>query len=231
MALEIITTHAEDALARLISQFKEQPNIEGFIRSFIVPFQHQENTLIQILTQRWVSTAVGVQLDKFGTIVGEDRLGRNDDAYRLALYLRIAINVCKGTPEEFIAIFLLLTGCTQAQYIPEYPAAVSVLGDKDWSKYVKAGPDSFAFDGGVDGLGFGDVFDASIGGPFADLILADMNYILFILQSILPAGVKLFQVGWYNGAKAFAFDGGPDGLGFGDVNDSSVGGELAELFP
>lgn len=230
MAIEPISDHAQEALDRLISQFKEQPNIEKFIRALIQPFQHAENTLYQILYFRWVDTAVGVQLDGMGKIVGEPRRGRNDDQYRLAIKLKIAINVCKGTPEEFIAIFLLLVGCAQAQYIPEYPAAVSIYGSCDYSQFIDAGPDSFAFDGGPDGLGFGDVFDPGVGGNFANVTLADLDYIFFILQSILPAGVLLYHIGYYNGANAFAFDGGLDGLGFGDVNDPSVGGEFGTIF-
>lgn len=230
MALDYISDHEGEALDRLPHQFKEKPNIEAFIRAFIGEIQSIEDAVEQILKFRWVDTAVGYQLDGLGKIVGESRNGRNDDAYRLAIKLRIAINTCEGTPEEVIAIFLLVTLCTQCHYFPIFPAAVDLYGDKDFSfNLIDAGPDAFAFDGGPDGLGFGDVFDSSVGGKFAAAELVDLDYIFNLIQSILPAGVLLDHIGFYDGADAFAFEGYADGKGFGDVFDPTVGGKFASI--
>lgn len=47
------------------------------------------------------------------------------------------------------------------------------------------------------------------------------------LESFLPAGVKLDSLGYYDPDAAFRFDMAP---GFGDTDDSSVGGLLAEVY-
>ena len=50
-----------------------------------------------------------------------------------------------------------------------------------------------------------------------------------ICQRVIPAGVELIRIAFYDGDDAFAFQGGPLGLGFGDVADPTVGGKLASL--
>lgn len=230
MSLEKITDVGDRAVARLTSNFKEKPLIEAVLRALVQEHQTLEDVFDQIYKFRWLNTAIGKQLDGVGSIVGEDRRGRNDDVYRLAIKLRIAINTSKGTPEDLITVFLLLTLCNEAHYIGTFPAACEIYGDFDFSQMLLgAGPDAFAFDGGPDGLGFGDVFDPDVGGMFAYLQLADLDYILAILTSVIPAGVLLDHIGYYDGDDAFAFDGMAKYKGFGSVFDNTVGGKFASI--
>jgi hypothetical protein len=226
-----IDSHIEDGLARLISQYKGKERIEGFISSFIRPLEALETGLISTLNNRWVNTAIGKQLDLLGSIVGEGRRGQTDEEYRIKIIIRIAINTSKGTPEGTIAIFALVTGATIVNLYEYFPGVVELYANVNFEySFNNCGPDAFAFEGGIDGLGFGDVFDPDVGGIFCELVLHDMEYLYYLMDSVLQAGVRLDRLGVFEDG-AFGFDGDPAVLGFGDVFDSTIGGKFSRIVP
>ena len=226
-----ITNHVEDAQNRLADQFQEKPRIAALLKGFTNEAQFVENALIQLLSFRSVSTAIGRQLDIIGSIIGERRSGRKDFEYRRAIYIKIAINVSKGTPEEAIDIFSLVTESTETQLEEYWPGHVTLMGNVDFRYgYEYLGPDSFAFEGGVDGLGFGDFFDPDVGGVFVGLIVYDMHSLYVLFDRILAAGVKLDWIGFFTG-PSFSFDGDARGAGFGNYFDSGIGGNFATIVP
>jgi len=111
------------ALALLVSQFKGE-KIDGSLTNFqkligvlSVPFQQLEDTKWQLKTQRWLSTAVGRQLDEIGFILGLARtVGENDAEYRERLQFQIFINKSSGTPEEVMAVLAFITQATEVGY-------------------------------------------------------------------------------------------------------------------
>lgn len=183
-----IDDHAEQAVARLAAQFRDKDLIIGLVESLVGPKQHMEDTLQDLLTERTIDTAIGKQLDQFGTIVGEDRQGRNDDEYRIALKARMGRNTSEGTPDDVINVFNLLTGSTQTQLV-ELTAVITLTGNVDFSanavaikafmqKVVAAGvridwiasqdPNfpPFAFLGVPGGSGFDDSGNPGTGGVY-----------------------------------------------------------------
>src|SRR3990172_1865011 len=270
--------HGDEAVARLAHQFKEHPLIEGMLRSFVQPIQDLEKTLFDLLQDRGIMTAVGAQLDGLGSIVGESRRGRNDEEYRIGILARVAINTSQGTPENAIAVFGLITGASRVHYCRHYTALVDPAGPDSFAfaggidglgfgdlldisvggvfvdiyfqdinamdssvtifsdvnfEYTteNAGEDAFAFDGGIDGLGFGDVFDLTLGGIFAGLVFRDVNDLYLTMYKVLPGGVRLDFLGWFDDGIAFGFEGDLASLGFGDVLDVTVGGNFAKVVP
>ncbi len=231
MIISKIDNPADAAIARLVQQFKDKTKLEGFIRSFIQPMQALEDTLAQIGTFTNIYTATGKQLDLMGAIVGEQRKGKNDFFYRIAIFARIAINTSKGTPENAIEIFSLITGATVVHLLEYFPGVVEIYGNVNFEYgYEFLGPDSFAFEGGIDGLGFGDVFDPDIGGVFVGLILYDVGALYHLIDSVLAGGVRLDALGWFDDTP-FSFEGDPNGKGFGDVFDSTIGEDFAKIVP
>ena len=67
-----------------------------------VQVQEVEDAVYQILTDTVLETAEGAQLDGLGEIVGEERAGRDDATYRIAIRTRIAINLSEGTIENIM---------------------------------------------------------------------------------------------------------------------------------
>jgi len=102
------TTIKAEALANLIEQFKDQPNLAAFVSAFLNQLQEVEDASFQLITDRTLETSVGVQLDNLGQIIGEERNGLSDDDYRTRLRVQILVNQSSGTVEELLAIIVLL---------------------------------------------------------------------------------------------------------------------------
>lgn len=81
------------------------PNLNAFLAVLLKPVQVIENVFFDVIRARFLGHATGVQLDAIGRLVGEDRLGRLDDAvYRKAIRLRIYVNGSSGRPEDLITL-------------------------------------------------------------------------------------------------------------------------------
>jgi hypothetical protein len=102
------TTHVTDGLKRLLWQFRDQPNIRAIVQSYLEEIQELEDVLYSLIVERYVQTAVGVQLDGIGRVVGEPRQNRTDTDYRVAVIGRIARNKAHSRIEDILALFLLL---------------------------------------------------------------------------------------------------------------------------
>lgn len=108
MLPEKVTTHEAEAKALLISQFRGKPVIEALLSSWIRPLQDLENVLWDVIDKRVLETAVDAQLDSLGKLVGEERLGRANTAYRAAIKVRIKVNRSKGRSEDVLQVARLL---------------------------------------------------------------------------------------------------------------------------
>lgn len=122
-----ITDHADQAVSNLLEQDKGKPKINAFVRIHAGRMQHVEDVMWAVYTQRWIDTAVGVQLDTLGAIVGEGRKGRGDDLYRLWIRVRVIINRSNGKVKDILRIVRLLIGpAPGVTYVPQYPAAFTI---------------------------------------------------------------------------------------------------------
>ena len=225
----IIPDHEDQAVERLIEQYKNKPLIIGFIRAMAGQFQEMEQVNIDMFLNRFVDNAVGQQLDEFGTIVGLERQGFDDDFYKILLKFKIGQNVSSGEPERIISTMTLIAQAGIVHYqnlgngniglgvdVELDPALVDFIFD-NMQRVVMAGvrinfistfcpgDEPFAFDGiGPQGSGFSSLAAPLTGGKFAFLNLPT--------------------------AKKFAF--GPDtnsDLGFGTLADPLAGGVFIGL--
>lgn len=85
-------------------------NIEKLSDVFSQEVQELEDAILQILTDTILTTAVGVQLDGLGEVIGLERQGLDDATYRARLRSQILANKSNGTINELIAIADLFTG-------------------------------------------------------------------------------------------------------------------------
>jgi hypothetical protein len=100
------TTVISDTLAFLYGQFQGAPVIEAILASWADQCQDIEDMLVDVLVLMALPDATGVQLDILGRIVGEPRLGRTDDEYRIAIGARVRGNRSNGTVEDIIAVLV-----------------------------------------------------------------------------------------------------------------------------
>jgi hypothetical protein len=130
MTLTLKTTHAQEARDRLVEQFKGKVNLPAVLDAFSAQTQDDEAVYFDLLINRALATSVGVQLDGLGDIVGEERLGRSDDDYRLAIRAQIRKNVTSGTGDEILSIIALLTSNTH-ELIEYFPAGLKIVFDDE----------------------------------------------------------------------------------------------------
>jgi len=130
MALEIINDHADRAIANLLVQFKDRPNIEAVLRVVVGKVQEIEIAFWQLLTERLLGEAVGSQLDVIGRIIGRDRGPLDDDVYRGVLRGKVAANLSSGTWAEVVHVVALCVNSvivgSYVEGVPEYPAAGTI---------------------------------------------------------------------------------------------------------
>lgn len=58
----------------ILSQYKQSPNLIGYIRAFVNPIQPILSSLDECIKSRSIHLAVGYSLDKIAKVVGEDRV-------------------------------------------------------------------------------------------------------------------------------------------------------------
>lgn len=116
-------------ISLLASQFRGSKadgsltNLQKLIQAIVIPAQELEDVTWELQTERWLSTAIGVQLDEIGIILGLPRLAdESDEDYRERLQFQIFINTSVGSPEDSIRVLAFLTKSTHIGYFERYPA-------------------------------------------------------------------------------------------------------------
>lgn len=124
-----LDNYVDESLQFLTYQFKGKENISALVSGFAEQQQTVENANWQLFTERYLDVAEGKQLDDIGKIVGEPRLGRDDDEYRDAISVRIIINDSSGEPASVISVFKIITDSTAVNLIEIEPATLVLQGD------------------------------------------------------------------------------------------------------
>ena len=126
---EKITTHNEDALDRIIGQYKNSERLKGILTALCKQIQDLEDAEHTLFGKLDIDNISDILLDKLGKTIGQERLGFSDEIYRILIYTRIAINISGGIPENIINIFRILTQCDKADLRELYPASIQIMAD------------------------------------------------------------------------------------------------------
>lgn len=119
-------TFTSEALANLIEFFKGQPKLAAFISAFTDQSQDVEDGSFEVLFDSIIETAIGVQLDGIGVIVGRARGGLTDDLYRVRLQAQILLNKSSGTLDEILTIVVLLEAAPITAVEESFPASFTI---------------------------------------------------------------------------------------------------------
>lgn len=98
-----ITTHVEDALARLPEDYR-QPVRQALLTALVRPLEELEQAAYDMTLWRDLATAAGVQLDVLGAILALPRAALSDEDYRRLLRVQILILHSDGLPEALLTI-------------------------------------------------------------------------------------------------------------------------------
>lgn len=99
--------HLKEGLARMLYQFQGKPNFVAILSSYLVQIQEIEDMFYDLLIKRRLANAEGAQLDGIGSIVRENRRGRDDENYRTAIRARIRILKLNSRIEDVILVVTL----------------------------------------------------------------------------------------------------------------------------
>lgn len=192
-----ITTHVQDALNRLLQQYKGQPQLADFITSLVTQIQNLEDAIFSLDAGRQVFNAIGEQLDNLGTLVDFPRNALPDDQYLLFILGKIGENFSDTTADKVSQVYAVLLNSGLVQEQDLYPGAAGFSAAStgvqsslipiifqfiqgslgagirlDFLSIFDPG-NAFAFDGGPaqGAAGFGDLNDPTIGGMFASLLV------------------------------------------------------------
>lgn len=129
--IPLIKDHEQQAYGRLLEQFKDKPNVMALLKGWMKGVQTTEDSLFDLLNNRSIQTAIGVQLDNIGKLVGAKRKGRSDESYREFIQLQILINNSEGTPNDILEILSLITNAGIVKSFPHYPVGGSLYTNGD----------------------------------------------------------------------------------------------------
>ena len=180
--------HYPEALNLCMSQWYSAPNFQKLLQICCEQIQALEDATTDLMNYDNLDNAFGDLLDKFGALLGQNRMGLDDTSYRALLYIKVARNSSRGTPEELINIFSRLMGGSKVFYEEAYPATallqalngqpifplptVREIMEAARSAGVKleltlTDGNPFGFDGDPGASGFGSSTDPTVGGDFS----------------------------------------------------------------
>lgn len=119
------TNYREDSLSKLTSVFSQAVVTRALLAAYARGVQRLEDGVHLSAASYLLGSAVGVQLDALGGLVGEVRGGRQDDDFRTAIRVRVITNASRGQTRDLQAIIRLLFPAG-AGYREDYPASVYV---------------------------------------------------------------------------------------------------------
>ena len=136
-----ISNHIPTGLSRLLQQYKGKPNLENLLRICLGRFQDIEDALTNFSDRLDIANQTGEQLDGIGEIIGQPRHGYSDDYYRVMLLARIATNVSRGTIEDVISVFRIISTSNLVKLTELYPAGYEIstsyiIGDEKLQGYL-----------------------------------------------------------------------------------------------
>ena len=116
-------TDPERRLSRFIERWSNLPNLDALTRIYLRQIQDVEDVLFEIMLERDLDNAVGVQLTILGNIVGQPRTTLDDNRFRTAIRARIAINLSDSTAEDIIGIANLILVDGESYFLRDEPPA------------------------------------------------------------------------------------------------------------
>ena len=105
----------------LLTQFKDQPNINLLVDVLVSELQELENALTDMQDARTLKNGYGTWLDEIGKKLRISRGSYNDNDYKTAMKIVMAKKTASATSEDIIRIVSLLTGDNDVRLENNYP--------------------------------------------------------------------------------------------------------------
>lgn len=126
-AYQLMPDLAEQFRRLLLSQDRDKPNMLALAAAIGTALQSVEDDLFNLPLATSLRLATGDALDRVGAIVGEDRLGLDDEPYRRFIGAKILVNQSEGTTEELLSIFRVITGTPDCYHFDLPPGGFTLF--------------------------------------------------------------------------------------------------------
>ena len=227
--------HLTLAESRLATQFKNSTNLINYIKALLIEANTLEEVLSEILNNRWIDTAQGVNLDIIGSIVGQSREFIDAEIFD---YFGFADN---PQAQSFGSVIDNCLG-GRFKFVDEVTTGIRQLIDDEYRVFIKArisrNRTSSTPEDIISQIRY--IFNS----PLVLFVDGDTRYeinigrkLSFNEKSILldtdivpkTAGVQASYVTEFDSNNFFGFQGIPNSLGLGSVSNPSQGGKLGNL--
>ncbi len=220
----------DKAINRLAYQFSDSEKFKGFLTAFLQEYEELNISGLQLLNERYLDTAIGVQLDGIGEIVGLPRPKRDVDVAGVFGFLDDPTALGFGDLND-----VTLGGNWWDGISPAVP-----IGDDLYRLLLRAkiikNQTAMTVDDTLRLISF--TFGGVLVQYSVPMFLTPKYYINKILTPFeeslipdLPILIGLVDVVYQTNPEtdAFGFDGDPTAIGFGDATDPLIGGNFAKL--
>ena len=120
--LQYIPDHGERSVERLLVRW-DQPRIRAYVRALGAGAQLHEDQTLDLLASTTLENATGHALEQWGELVGEQRGGLSDGAYRQIILAKALAMRCDGTIDRLLEVLAAAAGPDAAAYHEaNYPA-------------------------------------------------------------------------------------------------------------
>jgi hypothetical protein len=107
-SLAWVPDHGDLGVELLLWQFRDKPRLEALLRGLLDGVQDLDDGVWAVMTERWLDTAIGEQLDGLGQIVDLARTGWADETYRALLRAQVLVLRSSGTWRDLLGILDVL---------------------------------------------------------------------------------------------------------------------------
>ena len=217
-------------LSRLAYQFENSTKLRGFLDAFLQQYNDLQTSELQLLNERYLNVAIGVQLDGIGEIVGLPRPEKDIDVVGAFGFLDDTTALGFGTLTDptiggnFIRLGDTKTLIDDTLYRLLIRAKIiknqTAMTVDDTLRLI-----SFTFSGVKVRYFLSENLKPRYDiGKFLDAFEAD-------LVNDFPVLIGIDEVEYhsYSETTPFGFDGDPDVLGFGTLTDPDIGGNFSTI--
>lgn len=128
------------ALGRLTTQFNWSDKLRKLVTAAAGEMQEVEDARHALMFERILANAAGAQLDQWGKLLGEPRLGRDDAEYLRYLDAAMLRNTSDGTPNRMLDIIARIANSTDVAIRTLQPSTYEIdyPGKLDQPQYVRS---------------------------------------------------------------------------------------------
>jgi hypothetical protein len=124
---DLTIDHVEQGYNRTLTQHKEAFNYQMILKTYLEQVQEIEGASVELLDERYLFTAEGVQLEIIGYLFNVTRLGGEDDAsLRNRIITAIFTKQASGDMQGVQAAIRALVGSPYSKIYEHYPASYGI---------------------------------------------------------------------------------------------------------